>query len=44
VGFVVGSLRGLFRPSEFEHLKSVDHARYREQQPNLFEIDDPPLP
>lgn len=38
------SLRGLFRPPEFEHLKSVDRARYREQQPNLFDIDDPPLP
>lgn len=38
------SLRGLFRPPEFEHLKSVDRARYREQQPNLFDIDDPLLP
>ena len=35
------SLRGLFRPPEFEHLKSVDRARYREHQPNLFDIDDP---
>ncbi|MGH4007526.1 MAG: FAD-dependent oxidoreductase [Pseudonocardiaceae bacterium] len=38
------SLRGLFRPPEFEHLKSVDSARYRAQQPNLFDIDDPLLP
>lgn len=35
------SLRGLFRPPEFEHLKSVDRARYHAQQPNLFDIDDP---
>lgn len=38
------SLRGLFRPPEFEHLKSVDRARYREAQPNLFDIDDRLLP
>jgi uncharacterized protein with NAD-binding domain and iron-sulfur cluster len=31
------SLRGLFRPPEFEQLKSVDRARYRQQQPNLFD-------
>jgi uncharacterized protein with NAD-binding domain and iron-sulfur cluster len=36
------SLHGLFRPPEFEHLKSVDRTRYRQQQPNLF--DDEPLP
>ena len=36
------SLHGLFRPPEFEHLKSVDRTRYRQQQPNLF--DDQPLP
>jgi uncharacterized protein with NAD-binding domain and iron-sulfur cluster len=38
------SLRGLFRPPEFEHLKSIDRARYRKQQPNLFDLDDPLLP
>jgi uncharacterized protein with NAD-binding domain and iron-sulfur cluster len=35
------SLHGLFRPPEFEHLKSVDRARYRRQLPNLFDNDDP---
>ncbi|MBV8993631.1 MAG: FAD-dependent oxidoreductase, partial [Pseudonocardiales bacterium] len=35
------SLRGLFRPPEFEQLKSVDRARYRQQQPNLFDNEDP---
>jgi uncharacterized protein with NAD-binding domain and iron-sulfur cluster len=35
------SLHGLFRPPEFEPLKAVDRARYREQQPNLFDIDHP---
>jgi uncharacterized protein with NAD-binding domain and iron-sulfur cluster len=34
------SLHGLFRPPEFEHLKSVDRARYRQQQPNLFDNED----
>jgi len=38
------SLRGLFRPPEFEDLKSIDRARYRQQQPNLFDFEDPPLP
>jgi uncharacterized protein with NAD-binding domain and iron-sulfur cluster len=38
------SLHGLFRPPEFEPLKAVDRARYREQQPNLFDIDHPPQP
>ena len=37
------SLRGLFRPPEFEHLKVLDRARYRQQQPNLFDTDDPLL-
>lgn len=36
-------LRGLFRPPEFEQLKSVDRARYRQQQPNLFDNEDPLL-
>jgi uncharacterized protein with NAD-binding domain and iron-sulfur cluster len=35
------SLRGLFRPPEFEHLKSVDRTRYRRQQPNLFDNEEP---
>jgi uncharacterized protein with NAD-binding domain and iron-sulfur cluster len=34
------SLRGLFRPPEFEQLKSVDRARYCQQQPNLFDNED----
>ncbi|MDQ3905000.1 MAG: FAD-dependent oxidoreductase [Actinomycetota bacterium] len=33
-------LRGLFRPPEFDHLKSVDRARYRQHQPNLFDNGD----
>jgi uncharacterized protein with NAD-binding domain and iron-sulfur cluster len=38
------SLRGLFRPPEFEDLKSIDRTRYHQQQPNLFDFEDPLLP
>jgi hypothetical protein len=32
-----------FPPPEFENFKAFDRARYRQQQPNLFDTDDPLL-